>query len=339
MGSNTTTTTAGIIVASCQGDFQRLIGVQNNQWVDWIDRVHQRILRHSRWRFQQTQVEAQQFYTTAGQVAYFLGSGTLPGSASITNVAIDATQNPPVATITAANNYVVGNGQTVVITGLTHTVLNNTWSLVQAFPGSFTFQMPAGTAGVASTPDTGTANTVFNTNLALADLDLIVDGTVLLRGIPGIPQGSVSQTVSNLAGGGLISTGGLGLYRVTTVPFDISGVWSLPSPPKAFLIRSNNVMELYPPPDNKYTVEFQYQASRAGITNFNSVLQVPDYYRAVVVAGVNELAAAYLAKDPSGARFAQEVVYWHDAFEDGLRSMIRDKQLFPRVSFIAPILP
>jgi hypothetical protein len=70
-------------------------------------------------------------------------------SATITNVAL--TSN--VATITANNSFIVGTS--VVISGLTTTALNGTWTVATASGTQFTFAFTY--ANISSTPDNGTA--------------------------------------------------------------------------------------------------------------------------------------------------------------------------------------
>lgn len=81
-----------------------------------------------------------------------------------------------------------------------------------------------------------------------------------------------------------------------------------------------------------YQIEFRYWKSRAQITALNQTLQIPDEYFDVVVAGTNWLACQFLKK-------GDEAQMWMQVYQNGLRSMLRDKNKPPKVDFIRPILP
>lgn len=91
-----------------------------------------------------------------------------------------------------------------------------------------------------------------------------------------------------------------------------------------------------PPSDNSlvtvggYIIEFRYYAARQIIANVADILQVPDVYRDIACAGVNWLTAQYL-------KLKDEAQYWQVVFQDGLRQMVRDRNMIPRENdFIHP---
>lgn len=90
-----------------------------------------------------------------------------------------------------------------------------------------------------------------------------------------------------------------------------------------------NTLQLLPPADNVYTVQFRYYKQRQAITSLSDVLQIPDDYQDVVVAGTNYLACLFLKK-------ADEAQVWMQLYTDGKKQMIRDANLFPREDFIRP---
>jgi hypothetical protein len=95
-------------------------------------------------------------------------------------------------------------------------------------------------------------------------------------------------------------------------------------------VSTSGVIDIYPPPDGAYTIEFRYFRQRQVISSPASVLQVPDQYMDVITAGVNELVAVYLRKP-------DEAQYWHQYYESGKKQIIRDGNLFPRgPEFIRP---
>lgn len=94
----------------------------------------------------------------------------------------------------------------------------------------------------------------------------------------------------------------------------------------AFAPQTNNVTPL-----DGYIIRFKYYADRLPLTQCEQLLQIPDYYKDIVIAGVNFFAAQFLER-------TQPVQYWGAVYKDGLRQMIRDKNLFPQstANYIGP---
>ena len=72
-----------------------------------------------------------------------------------------------------------------------------------------------------------------------------------------------------------------------------------------------------------YVIEFRYYKIRAQVTTADQVLQIPDDYKDVIVAGVNYFAFLFLKR-------SDEATLWKGLFEEGLQSIIADKKLFPQ---------
>lgn len=80
-----------------------------------------------------------------------------------------------------------------------------------------------------------------------------------------------------------------------------------PNPPS-----TNNVM-----PINGYIIEFRYFQQRAQITDSSQVLQIPDDYKDVLIAGVDAMTFHYLTRP-------QEAMAKYQIYRDGLSQIIRD---------------
>jgi len=76
-------------------------------------------------------------------------------------------------------------------------------------------------------------------------------------------------------------------------------------------------------PIDGYLIEFQYYQTRTTLTQGTQVIQVPDEYRDVVIAGVNYLANEYLKRQ-------QDASFWLGVYQSGVRDMVRDKWQFPK---------
>lgn len=87
-------------------------------------------------------------------------------------------------------------------------------------------------------------------------------------------------------------------------------------------ISTPSVINIYPPADKVYTIQFRYYKPRVVLTAPTQTIQVPDIYKDVICAGVNALAFNYLDMDERAA-------FWAQQYQAGKASMIRDKNLFP----------
>lgn len=79
-----------------------------------------------------------------------------------------------------------------------------------------------------------------------------------------------------------------------------------------------------------YLIEFYYFEQRQTVENLTDVLQIPDVYKDIMVWGVTWYACQYL-------RLKDEAQYWFQMFQDGIRQMIKDRNLMPRENdYIGP---
>lgn len=156
--------------------------------------------------------------------------------------------------------------------------------------------------GAIGTPASGTTNT----NLNLTDFDKVKYGSVVDR------------------------TNHKDLYRVGDLPIGL--YWTTASVPRLYRHDSATpfVLNVYPPPKDVYAIEFRYYKQRRSLTATSDVLQIPDDYKDIVVAGVNELAYMFLQR-------LEEAAYWRGLFNEGRQDMIRDMHPFGRTEdFIHP---
>ena len=90
-----------------------------------------------------------------------------------------------------------------------------------------------------------------------------------------------------------------------------------------------SLLQLYPPPDGVYAIEFRYYEAYTQLTAVGNSLQIPADYKDVLCAGVAWLANKYL-KQNTDAR------HWYEVYEVGKRAMIGDYNQTPRVDFMRP---
>lgn len=127
-------------------------------------------------------------------------------------------------------------------------------------------------------------------------------------------------------------TNGRQLFHTDEQPISIDQYWTLNNYPTVWRNDTSNlgtVVNLYPPPQGVYTIEFRYFKVINAITTVGQTIQIPDDYKHVMCAGVNYYLSAYLKRQ-------DDILFWQAAYSEGLQRMIRDSNLFPRIDFISP---
>lgn len=82
---------------------------------------------------------------------------------------------------------------------------------------------------------------------------------------------------------------------------------------------SENMLE----PLDGYVIEFRYFQQRVPIIAVGQILQVPDDYKDVVIAGVNAVTFMYLTRPT-------EAMHWYQLYKDGISQIIRDINFMSR---------
>jgi hypothetical protein len=83
-------------------------------------------------------------------------------------------------------------------------------------------------------------------------------------------------------------------------------------------------------PLDGYVIEFRYWRKRVPLTTTNQLLQIPDDYFDVLVAGVNMMGFQYL-------EVPEQAGSWAEFYKQGLKEMVRDKNQFTQ-DFMKPDL-
>lgn len=78
-----------------------------------------------------------------------------------------------------------------------------------------------------------------------------------------------------------------------------------------------------------YVIEFRYWTSRPTGLTAGATLIIPDEYKDVIVAGTNWMVAQFLNRQG-------DVAYWGGMYQTGLRTLIRDRNLSPKMDFVKP---
>lgn len=82
-------------------------------------------------------------------------------------------------------------------------------------------------------------------------------------------------------------------------------------------------------PIDGYIIEFRYIRARVQISSLTQVLQIPDDYKDVVVAGTNWLTNTFLDRPA-------QAMTWYQTYQKGIGSIIRDRNWNGTASYISP---
>lgn len=352
------TTTAGSIISSVVGDAQNETG-NGSVILDYVDRIHKRILRESQWGFLKSLPK--QFITSPGVTDYWLATGTAPTGAVNTGLALsDIWAIDPASVWDRSNNRQLGSNQRSVnnsSANLTtpdaqprydvprgfHYGINNP-GLIQLFPApsNANTYLPVPLAPICTTGTGGSlaARTyyVYATFVDSEGGESTASTTPTVIYVPANSLITVQTPQPVVASADQSNYGKWNVYIGTTATnptkqnaSPLTGSFTEPTsglitgsaPPS-----TSTIQPLY-----GYIIEFTYYVQRQNITTQNQVLQVPDTYRDVVVAGVNWLTNLYMNKDPELTKSTA----WKAEFLDGLRQMRRDLNInFRTNDFIGP---
>lgn len=364
------TTTASSILASVSRDVRSQLDstVAGDQTIllDYTDRIHQQTLRASKQRFLES--DWKYFITEKGRTDYWLSSITGPNGAVLTGLgltdidrvreivnfssqeALTAIERPIFSSsyMDAAGTNIQGSRplrwhkadqgrSTTVDTPLQLFPAPDAGNTFQAVPeapictSTASGSLPArryyvvvayhGSSNYGQFPGTPSQEVEIVMN---ASQVLVVDTPVPKFPITvqnGQPLQCWNVYVGTVSGGpyALQNTFGT-LILGTDWQEPTSGLIAGDEPPTVSTL----------PPIGGYLIGFKYFKQRTTISATSTVLQVPDVYKDVVVAGVNWLAFRYL-------KMADEAAYWYQVYQDGLRQIIRDRNLLQEdADFIRP---
>jgi len=292
------------IISGCSQDIRRILdsGDSGDQvaLIDYTNRTQLSLLREARWRFLLSGVL--HFQTKPGYVDYWIGAtGSNPTQTFTLSAASAGTGGN--TTYTGVGLSVLGVGQTGTVSGMTG-ANNGSFTVVASTSTTVTLNNPngiaethAGTFGVVI-PDTG----LNITNVGVVKPGTVFDRTNFRRLYP---------TDEAPLGPNFTGLGRPGLYRNDQ---NTPGIFSV-----------------YPPAQDVYLIEFRYWFSKPQLAGLSDTLLIPDDYKDVVIAGVNYYANLYLREN------YQDAQIWKGVYDEGVKGMKRDHNLFPRgQEFISP---
>jgi hypothetical protein len=354
--------TVNQIAASAQIDVMNQVGFNHPMLLDFCNRISLDMLRSTKWDFLESDVQT--FLTRQGVTAYWIGAtganpaGTFDTGLNLTNVKFikhgsvyDRSNFRTLGSVTempvsAVLNYTDGTsrpGRPAVYRNNVDTpfTLNlypapdqqNTQApqpeppLVSIVAGG---SLPARTYHLAVTfidalgGESTTAQYTTPLYIPANSLAVVQSPTTLIpandAGVPYSKYNVYASAVSSLP---------QNVTLQTVTPILVGTNWT--EPPTGLITAGVN------PPSfnsaatfNGYVIQFRYYQLETTLTTFAQVLQVPDRYVDVVIAGVNWLALKFLGRQPEAAE-------WFSTYMRGITAMVRDRNQQNRFAdYISP---
>lgn len=352
------TTTAQAIISSVSQDVRSVLGSSGSDQsliLDYVNRVHKQMLRGSNWEWLLS--APQRFVTEYGVTNYWIGaSGSNTAGTQDTGLNLSDVRTIAEDSVWDLSNDVqifrVADRNTspsrIFQDGTSRLAPPGNWrqamdapyvlSLYPAADNTNSYQ-PVPNIPICQTSTTGAlagrtyfVKTTFvdsagseSTPSAAARTYVPVNKVLVVKAPqPYVSAATTGITYSNYK----VYVGTVeGSETLQSTSTAITGDWTEPGTglvAGAALPTTNNIEPL-----RGYVIEFRYFKKRKEITDSTLVLQVPDDYKDIFVAGVNALVYQFLKR--SG-----EAKDWYQIYQIGMRDIIRDSNLAPSIDFMRP---
>lgn len=354
-------TTAENIIDAVIQDAQRE-STNRTAILDYVNRTCQRILRDTQWVFLRSNI--QRFITQPGSTDYFLGSTLPPGGAVPTGLGLsdvwsvwtesvfDVTHgtqllmNPASANIKSNLSFQDGKSRPGIPRSFKYEITNpNVLSIYPYADNQNTYQ-PVPLSPVCTTTVQGAlAGRMYYVYSTFVDdqgnesSGSVVPTTVFvpagstLVAQPPIAEVASAQQVSYSHWNCYVGLTAATAYKQTASPLATSVAFDEPTSGQVITTKLPTVNNLAPL--TGYIIEFRYFRQRIAINSLTQILQIPDYYADVVIAGTNYLFNLYMNNKEIG--HMEKAGVWKQEFNDGIRQIRKDLNIsFRNTDFIGP---
>lgn len=342
------------VIQDCQISTTNRVAV-----LDYIDRIHKRILRESQWKFLHSQ--PQKFITQPGVTKYWIANGTPIADATNTELNLDDVWSidPHSVYDRSNNNPLAPDAKSALYSSPS---LNSPDAKPRyAKPRSYGYDvMNPGVLNIFPAPD----NQCSYQPVPLAPVCVLTAaGTLPARTyyvqvtfvdsegnestpsthptivyVPANYLLNVQPPDAEVASAAMVNYSQFNVYVGTTATNatlqNSAPLNALFTEPTSGLVtgrtapKTNSLIPLY-----GYIIEFCYYVQRQNIVSETQVLQIPDIYRDVVIAGANYYVNLYINKDPE----LNKSGLWKADFVDGLRQIRKDLYInYRNTDFLTP---
>jgi hypothetical protein len=355
------TTTAGNLLSSVERDIQYEFfsnGGNKDLLLDYLNRTQLRILRASRWNFLESAVL--RFVTEAGQTDYWLGTtgsapaGSVDTSLNLTDLdivkedsVVDRSNFRSLLRIEESNPMRIlafedASSRVGPPRNWRHSIdTPNILNLYPAPDNKNTYRPEPESPQLTSAAGGSLAARTYFIRLSFVDSagNESTASTVAARQfVPAnqlitvkAPQPAFSKSSSG------ITYSFYNIYASTTEGSEtkqnvstIATTTDWTEPTTGLVVGANPPSTNNLDPVRGYVIEFRYYKTRQQVTDTSQILQVPNNYKDILIAGVNSLTYRFLKK-------YEESLLWNRTYEDGILQIVRDLNLFPKGNdFIRP---
>lgn len=353
-------TTAEDIINAVIQDAQ-ILATNRNAILDYVNRVCQRILRDTQWCFLRSQ--PQRFITQPGATDYYLGSGappagSIPTGLNLTDVwsvwtdtVFDRTHNTQLmmnaasAMNSVSLSFKDGTWRAAPPRSFKYEIINPNVLSLYPIPDNANTYQPVPVSPICTTDAQGTlASRVYYVYATFVDDQGNESSGSTVPTVIYLPQHTTlvaSSPLAEVASASQVNYSHWNCYVGTTptsatlqntspiavgTPYSeatsgqVTGTASLPT--------VNNL-----DPMLGYVIEFRYYKQRQPINSIADVLQIPDYYADVVIAGCNFYYNLYMDK----ASDREKAMIWKGEWLDGIKQIRKDLNIsFRNTDFISP---
>lgn len=353
-------TQAGDIVNAVIQDAQ-VLTTNRTAMLDYVNRVHQRILRESQWQFLLS--ENQRFITQPGATKYWIGNGNPPAGAVQTGLQLNNVWAVPNDHVFDGTNWrKLQPDSKTVLTSPAYSYQDTTPRY--DVPRSFLYEITnPGVLSIFPAPD----NQNIYQPVPLPPICVAVSGGSLpgrtyyvkasfvdSQGNEGttstqptviyVPANfllSAAQPTPEVSSAAMVNYNQWNIY-VGTSPTNLtkqnaSALTTTFTEPTSGLVngasipRTSNLEPLF-----GYVIEFRYYQQRLIIQGLADILQIPDMYKDVVIAGVNWFCSMYTSNDGREINQARAAA-WKAEFMDGIRQIRKDLNInFRKTDYVSP---
>lgn len=353
-------TQAGDIINAVIQDAQ-VLTTNRTALLDYVNRVHQRVLRESQWQFLLS--ENQRFITQPGATKYWIGNGNAPAGTVNTGLQLANIWSVPNDMVYDGSNWrQLQPDSKRVLTSPAYSYQDTSPRYDR--PRSFLYEITnPGVLGIFPAPDnqniyqpvpvapivTSTAagslpNRTYYVSASFVDTQGNEGTTATQPATIFIPAGYVlnaAQPTAEVSSAASVSYSKWNIY-VGTSPTNLTKQNASPLSatfvePTSGLISGSAVPQTSTlEPLFGYVIEFRYYEQRLVIHSITDVLQVPDMYADVIIAGVNWFCSMYTSNDSREINQARAAA-WKAEFMDGIRQIRKDLNVnFRKTDFISP---
>ena len=298
-------TTAEDIIEAVSSDVLQEMGPDHPGLLDYVDRIHKQLLRHSRWPWLRS---SPQTLVTVNNVSDYWIGAMLSGPIGTTETGLNITDLWAIDTSSVydrTNFRRLGRTEDQPLGDIfDRTSKPRVWRNDRRNPYVLS---------IYPLPDQGILTNIVSISRASNIVTVVTSTPHQLSQNNYVSISGVTETSFNGAFSVFGSLGG-GIISSTTFSFFQAGP---------------NVSSSGGTVQGGYGIEFHYFQKRTEIISSSQVLQIPDDYSDVVTAGVNWLATKYL-------KSAEEANFWKQAYEEGKVAMIKDRNIGPRRDWIRP---